>query len=124
MLENTREIARKIAATIKNITMVYLLRKEDAMTLGERLLILRRRRGLSQGGVGKASGLNRNTIARLEQDDLHDLGGQSIVKLARALDCTTDVLLGMVELDTADAVQPSAPAPPKRPRPRKAAPVA
>jgi transcriptional regulator with XRE-family HTH domain len=94
------------------------------MTLGERLLILRRRRGLSQGDLAKASGLNRNTIARLEQDDLHDLGGQSIVKLARALDCTADVLLGMVEMDTADAGHPSAPAPPKAPRPRRPVPVA
>lgn len=90
------------------------------MTLGERLLILRRRRGLSQGSLAKASGLNRNTIARLEQDDLHDLGGQSLVKLARALDCTTDVLLGMVEIDTTDAVPTPAPALPKALRPRKA----
>jgi len=69
------------------------------MTLGERILILRRRRGMSQGALAKASGLNRNTVARLEQGDLQDLGGQSLVKLARALDCSTDVLLGMVELD-------------------------
>jgi transcriptional regulator with XRE-family HTH domain len=69
------------------------------MTLGERLLILRRRRGMSQGALAKASGLNRNTIARLEQGVLHDLGGESLVRLARALGCSTDVLLGMVELD-------------------------
>ena len=94
------------------------------MTLGERLLILRRRRGLSQGGLAKASGLNCNTMARLDQDDLHDLGRQSLVKLARALACTTDVLLGMVEIDTANAMPTPAPAPPKARRPRKAASVA
>ena len=70
------------------------------MTLGERILILRRRRGMSQGALATASGLNRNTIARLEQGNLHDLGGQSLVKLALALGCSTDVLLGMAEMDT------------------------
>jgi transcriptional regulator with XRE-family HTH domain len=94
------------------------------MTLGERLLILRRRSGLSQGGLAQASGLNRNTIARLEQNDLHDLGGQSLVKLARALGCTTDMLLGMSPLDAVDTVPTPDPAPPQRPRRRTAAPVA
>jgi transcriptional regulator with XRE-family HTH domain len=93
------------------------------MTLGERLLILRRRSGLSQGGLATASGLNRNTIARLEQDDLHDLGGQSIVKLARALGCTTDMLLGMSALDAVGTVPTTVSAPSSRQRPRKAAPV-
>jgi len=73
------------------------------MTLGERILILRRRRGMSQGTLAKAAGLNRNTIARLEQGDLQDLGGQSLVKLAKALECSADVLLGMVEIDEKDA---------------------
>jgi transcriptional regulator with XRE-family HTH domain len=78
------------------------------MTLGERLLIIRRRRGMSQGAVAQASGLNRNTIARLEQGVLHDLGGESIVKLARALGCSTDVLLGMVEFDKETEHEPTA----------------
>ena len=63
------------------------------MTLGERILILWRRRGLSQGGLATVAGIHRNTIARLEQGDLHDLGGQSLVKLAQALQCSVDVLL-------------------------------
>ena len=69
------------------------------MTLGERILILRRRRGLSQSGLATASGIHRNTIARLEQGDLHDLGGKSLVKLAQALGCSVDVLVGMREID-------------------------
>jgi transcriptional regulator with XRE-family HTH domain len=69
------------------------------MTLGERVLILRRRRRLSQGGLAEVSGLHRNTIARLEQGDLQDLGGESLVKLARALGCSADILLGMREID-------------------------
>ena len=69
------------------------------MTLGERMLILRRQRRLSQAALAKAAALHQNTIARLEQNDLHDLGGKSLVKLARALGCSADVLLGMRELD-------------------------
>ena len=69
------------------------------MTLGERLLILRRRRGLSQGGLSKASGIHRNTIARLEQGDLKDLSGDSLIKLAKALSCTSDQLLGLAGID-------------------------
>ena len=92
------------------------------MTLGERILILRRRRSMSQGAVAKASGLNRNTIARLEQGALHDLGGQSIVKLAQALGCSADVVLGMAAIDTVQAPQDATPsAPPTRQRTHKAA---
>jgi len=67
------------------------------MTLGERILILRRRLGLTQKELAQAAGLNTNTIARLEQGDLKDLGGQSLLKLARALGTTTDYLLGAHE---------------------------
>jgi transcriptional regulator with XRE-family HTH domain len=99
-------------------------------TLGERLLILRRRRQLTQRELADAAGLNTNTIARLEQGHLKDLGGQSVAKLARALDTTTDFLLGLSEtVDRPDVLPPTrpvvaAPAPPKRPRPRKVVPVA
>jgi transcriptional regulator with XRE-family HTH domain len=69
------------------------------MTLGERILILRRRRQLSQRGLAKVADVSFQTIAKLEQGGLHDLTGEYIVKLARALGVTADVLLGMVELD-------------------------
>ena len=64
-------------------------------TLGERLLILRRRRGLTQKELAHAAHLNTNTVARLEQGNLHDLGGQSVAKLAQALQTTSDFLLGL-----------------------------
>lgn len=78
------------------------------MTLGERILILRRRRNLSQRALAKAAAVNFNTIARLEQGGLHDLSGEYIVKLARVLGCTTDVLLGVAEMDTEDELEPAA----------------
>jgi transcriptional regulator with XRE-family HTH domain len=97
-------------------------------TLGERILILRRRQDLTQRELAQAAELNTNTIARLEQGNLKDLGGHSIAKLARALNTTTDYLLGLREDEQPDP-QPATrePAreaqPAQRPRPRKPAPV-
>jgi transcriptional regulator with XRE-family HTH domain len=70
------------------------------MTLGERVLILRRRLGFSQTDLAKASDLDKNTIARLEQGRVQDLSGVTIVRVARALQVSTDVLLGVKPLDS------------------------
>jgi transcriptional regulator with XRE-family HTH domain len=69
------------------------------MTLGERILILRRRLKLSQADVAKAAGLAKNTIARLEQGSVNDLSGEAVVRVARALQVSTDVLLGVKDVD-------------------------
>ena len=66
-------------------------------TLGERILILRRRHKLTQRELAEGAGLHTNTIARLEQGNLNDLGGQALAKLARSLDTSTDYLLGLSE---------------------------
>lgn len=98
-------------------------------TLGERLLILRRRRGLTQKELAHAADLNTNTVARLEQGNLHDLGGQSVAKLAQALQTTTDFLLGLSDdpekgTERADKADTAPPPQPTRKRTRKAASVA
>jgi len=67
------------------------------MTLGERILILRRRQDMTQQQLAKEAGLNKNTIARLEQGNLKDLGGRLVAKLAQALGTSTDYLLGLTE---------------------------
>jgi transcriptional regulator with XRE-family HTH domain len=67
------------------------------MTLGERILILRRRQDMTQQQLAKAAGLNKNTISRLEQGDLKDLGGRLVAQVARALGTSTDYLLGLTE---------------------------
>jgi transcriptional regulator with XRE-family HTH domain len=73
------------------------------MTLGERILILRRRLKMSQSELAKASSLDKNTIARLEQGRVKDLSGETVVRVARALQVRTDVLLGVDPLaDTGD----------------------
>ena len=78
------------------------------MTLGERILILRRRLKMSQSEVARASGIDKNTIARLEQGVVHDLSGQTVVKVARALQVSTDVLLGVESLDETGDSEPAA----------------
>ena len=78
------------------------------MTLGERVLILRRRLKMSQGDVAKAADLDKNTIARLEQGRVKDLSGETIVRVARALQVSTDVVLGVEPLDDTGDSEPTA----------------
>jgi transcriptional regulator with XRE-family HTH domain len=66
-------------------------------TLGERILILRRRQDLTQRALARSAGLNSNTLARVERGELKDLSGQLLAGLARALGTTTDFLLGLSE---------------------------
>jgi transcriptional regulator with XRE-family HTH domain len=77
------------------------------VTLGERVLILRRRVKMSQTDLAKASDLDKNTIARLEQGRVRDLSGETIVRVARALQVSTDVLLGVVDMDEAGELLPT-----------------
>jgi len=66
-----------------------------SMTLGERVLIWRRRRNLTQQALAEAVGIAKNTIARLEQGGITDLRGQVIARLAQVLGVSTDYLLGL-----------------------------
>jgi transcriptional regulator with XRE-family HTH domain len=75
------------------------------MTFGERILLMRRRRGMTQRELGQAAKLNSNTIARLERGDLKDIAGQAVARLARALGVSADYLLGLTD---APAVRPKA----------------
>jgi transcriptional regulator with XRE-family HTH domain len=71
------------------------------MTLGERVLIWRRRRNLTQQALAEAVGIAKNTIARLEQGGITDLRGQVIARLAQVLGVSTDYLLGLDESEQA-----------------------
>ena len=79
-----------------------------AQSLGERILILRRRCGLTQRELARQAALNTNTIARLEQGSLKDLGGQAVARVARVLDTTADYLLGMTENEAPRESEPAA----------------
>ena len=77
------------------------------MTLGERVLVLRRRLKWSQSTLGKAADIDSNTIARLERGEMQELSSTRIVRLARALQVSTDVLLGVVDLDADSELEPA-----------------
>jgi transcriptional regulator with XRE-family HTH domain len=49
--------------------------------------------------LARAAGVDTNTIARLERNEILDLSGARILRLAKALQVSTDMLLGAVELD-------------------------
>lgn len=72
-------------------------------TFGERILILRRRNDLTQRELAKMAGINSNTLARVERGEVKDLAGQSIARLARALGCSGDYLLGLTEEEEEEA---------------------
>ena len=94
------------------------------LSFGERIVLLRRRQGMTQRTLGEEAGIHPNTIARLERGKLTDLPGKAVARLAQALGTTTDYLLGLSEQDEPDAPSSSAPPQPTRQRTRKAAPVA
>ena len=68
--------------------------------LGQRILLRRRDKRLTQAELGKHVGISSNTIARIERGRIQDLGGSIIAKVAEALDTSTDYLLGLTDDDT------------------------
>jgi transcriptional regulator with XRE-family HTH domain len=77
------------------------------VTLGERILILRRRLKMSQADLAKVCGLDKNTIARLEQGRVQDLSGAAVVRIAQALQVSTDVVLGVIPIDEPGELSPT-----------------
>jgi len=75
----------------------------QASILGERVLLARRRAGLTQQQLGALVRLSSNTLARLERGGVQELRSGAIRRLARVLGVTTDYLLGM---DVADETTP------------------
>ena len=83
-------------------------------SLGERLAHRRTERGLSLRQLAARTGLKAQNISRIETGKRAHVRSDTLERLAEALLCTTDYLLGR-------AAQPTIPA--QRPRPRTAAPV-
>ena len=69
-------------------------------TFGERIHILRRRRGLTQSALAKAIGVSTPTIFRVEKGDFGDVKGQTIARLARTFQVRADYLLGLTDDDS------------------------
>jgi len=102
-------------------------------TLGERLIAVRERLGITQGEVARRVRLPQQAISRLERGERHHVRSDVLARLAIALEVSADVLLGLREMTTSE-VAPSATRPaeytpktkptPKRQRRRQAAPEA
>lgn len=67
------------------------------LTFGERIHLLRRRRGLTQPALARAVGVSAGTIFRVEKGNFSDLKGQTIARLARTLHVRADYLLGLTD---------------------------
>ena len=81
---------------------------------GQRVVTARDQQGWTRRELAKRAGLHEQHLAKVERGERYRIEGDTILKLAAALACSTDYLMGLTDTPT-----PS----PKRPRPRKAAPV-
>jgi transcriptional regulator with XRE-family HTH domain len=63
------------------------------MTIGEHIMLLRKKKGLSQNDLGKAIGTSGDIIGRYERDAMSPTI-QVIMRLADALDVSIDYLVG------------------------------
>lgn len=75
-------------------------------TLGDRLARIRGYRRLSQQDLADLTGLRVQNISRIETDHRTRVRSDILIRLAQALECSADYLLGLTD----------DPTPPKRPR--------
>ena len=78
-------------------------------SLGDRLARMRGFRRMSQQDVAERTGLKVQNISRLETEQRAHVRSDTLRRLAEALDCSTDYLVGLTD----------DPTPPKRPRRRR-----
>src|SRR5262249_38343412 len=74
--------------------------------LGERVMLLRRRKGLSQPELAHQAGMSVTTLNRVENAH-QSLYMEKLVALAKALGTTTDFLLGLSEQDEPSELLPA-----------------
>ena len=78
--------------------------REIRDVLGERVHMLRRRRGLSQPELARLADMSITTLSRVENGH-QSLYMEKVAKLAEVLKTTTDFLLGLAgEPETEDTV--------------------
>lgn len=66
----------------------------EPSVLGKRLAQARKKKGWTQEELCREARVALNTVARLEQGHLRQLRTDTLLKLARALNVTTDELMG------------------------------
>jgi transcriptional regulator with XRE-family HTH domain len=67
---------------------------DEARTVGDRMRVVRRRRGLSQREVARLAGVSLSLISKLEQGERQDTRTETLRKLAVALNVPTMALIG------------------------------
>ena len=74
------------------------MHQAGSLNLPQQLLKLRRHRGFTQAKLASLSGISRVTISHIEQShDVSHMTIDTLVRLAQALEVTTDTLLGRVD---------------------------
>lgn len=68
------------------------------MTLGQHITALRKKKGFSQGELGKAVGTSGDIIGRYERDEVKP-SIEVVVKIADALEVSLDYLVGKTALE-------------------------
>jgi DNA-binding XRE family transcriptional regulator len=66
----------------------------EKLTLGEKIMLARRRKGWDQGELAKESGVSRATIVSIETVDNINPNIPTLKALAAALGCTVEELRG------------------------------
>jgi transcriptional regulator with XRE-family HTH domain len=79
----------------------------NMQTLGERVLLRRRRAGLSQSVLAHRAGVDTITISRLERGQKKRLELETAARLAHGLDLTLDQFCGLEVVPTAQSSLPS-----------------
>lgn len=70
------------------------------MTMGDRIHILRKERGLTLEDIGRAAGVAKSTVRKWENGSITSIRTDKVQKVAAALDTTLDYLLNGVADDT------------------------
>ena len=91
-----------------------IMERLSLAVLGERLRRRRKERQMSQQELAALMQIPQGWISELENGKRPHVEADTIYRFCRALDCTTDYLVGLSDTPTP---------PPKRPRPRKPASV-
>jgi transcriptional regulator with XRE-family HTH domain len=89
--------------------------------IGERVRQRRKALGMTQEQLEAASGVPQGSISRIESGVADDVYASTVLAFAKALQVSTDSLLGLAPLEHAPSQRAQAA---KRQRPRKATPMA
>lgn len=93
------------------------------MIHGERIRMLRTQRSLSQGALGKLIEKDGQYVSKLERGVLSSVTTETLERLADALGCSTDYLLGRQAEESKVLAEATLPPQPQHRRPRQAATV-